>query len=423
MDLNNKKYITFINAYIESVSPLHIGNDDDLLISEHKAYMPATSIAGTFKAYLLNIGEEAKDLFGSQDSMSNIFVYDAYANIDLVEKRTGVKINKETGSNFDKSKIDREYLARGLNFKLRFEIHSDEKDNKNFKDMIYKCLKALNKQYIRFGAYKTSGAGAFKLNKAEEIQYDLSKFDDFSNYLKKCSGSSKDVTKDVENIKLDIQPIIFKLQGELTTPVLIKAPSSLDSDEVDSVNMKSKDKYVLPGSSLKGIIRARAEKISNYLNKSGFIDMIFGSEKDKKMGSVFVDDAILNGEGYDNTVKYNRIKIDKFTGGVCNSALMNEKPSRGKVGIKVTLEKCVDNNLNKAAAGLLSFVLRDLATENLSIGSGTSIGRGRFKADKMLIECGDEKIDIDYKNKKITNRELLESYINELKHYKCEEDL
>lgn len=419
------KSITKIKVKIESISPLHIGDDEgNILINseENLAYLPATSVAGSFRAYLKQNDKNYKKLLGNQDknegAMSKVFISDSYAEVKNLEKRIGVKIHRKTGSNEGGAKIDREYLGKGLIFNLIFEIHCDNCEKDELKEMLYGCIKALNENHIKLGGYKTAGLGNFKVNSVEEREYNFKKVVDLGSYLTKESEALEDVTDRVMKCKLDDGLVEFILKGELTTPLLIKAPDTLESHGPDGKNIKSGGNYIIPGSSIKGMLRARIEKIAEYFGKEQIVEEIFGSDSEKKASSIMVNGAVVDDKGYDNSIVYNRIKIDRFTGGTMNTALIKDLPIMGKTEFKIIYKKSKEYELDDFVIGITSLALRDLACENLSIGGGSSVGRGKFKGENMLLSDGEKKIEIDFINKKVKGEEILAKYINSVSNYK-----
>ncbi len=417
--------VILIKSKIRSISPLYIGDDEgNILINEeeNKAYLPATSIAGSFRAYLANAGENYKELFGYQNdessSMSKIFISDSYSKIKTIEKRIGVRIDGETGTNVDGGKIDKTYLGEGLVFELLFEIHSDDEEKESFKDMIYKCLKALDENRIRLGGDKTKGLGNFKIINVEELEYNLSDIEDLSSYLMRDYKKMKDITNKVLDYQLKDNLVEFNINGELTTPILIKAPDTFESNGPDGENLKSGNYNIIPGSSFKGVLRSQVEKIADYFGEREVVENIFGSDNKKSMSKVMVNEAKINEEGYKNDIVYNRIKIDKFTGSTMDTALMNDRPIMGKTKFKIIYKKTEDDELNDFAIGILSLALRDIGTENLPMGGDSSIGRGRFKAYNMTISNGEENIEIDFKKEKIKGEDILRGYIEGIRNYK-----
>lgn len=419
------KKISVIEAKIESISPLYIGDDEGNVLIDNEnnmAYLPATSIAGAFRAYLNSIGEEVDHLFGeTEDSqMSKIYISDCHGKVQGFERRDGVSIDGETGANKHGSKIQRLYLSEGIEFHLKFKIHMESEEDNNLKIMIYKALNGLNKSFIRFGGHKSSGLGIFKVKSAEEMEYDFNDLENLKKYLKREPVDKKDIMTEVNKEYNTIDYVEFTLKGELTTPLIIKSPRSFDPDEADDTSLKTNSgKYLIPGSSFKGVLRSRVETISNYFGILDKAQELFGQvereDKDNILSRIFVKEAEIDNTEYSKTVTYNRIKLDKFTSGVKYGSLMEDEPVKGSTEFHILYRKTGDKAFDDFAIGIISLALRDLGTENLGLGGNANIGRGRFKGSSMTIKNGAERIHIDFENKRIDNEEVLSTYIAAVK--------
>jgi CRISPR/Cas system CSM-associated protein Csm3 (group 7 of RAMP superfamily) len=235
-----------------------------------------------------------------------------------------------------------------------------------------------------------------------------------------------DATSEVMGIKLDNHYVNFTVKGELLTPLIIKGAEKLDSNDVDdrSIGLKlfnNKIEYFIPGSSFKGVLRSRAERIANYFDSLDEAKEMFGELKegrDNILSRVFVTESAIEEE---KESRYNRIKIDRFTGGVRHTALMNDIPVKGKTQFDVMYRKKGNKRIDDYSIGLITLALRDLATENLTLGGKDNIGRGRFRADTMKIDDGDSMIDIDFKNMFISNTGRLNEYVRAVKSLTEEE--
>lgn len=431
--------ISILKANIISVSPLFIGNDKQNPLMDddgQMAFLPATSIAGAFRAYLKNIGKNYKKLFGTQEEkdsiISSVYIKDSFAEINNFDRRDGVKIDNEFGSNVDEQKIERTFLGQGLEFELTFEIHSKNEDTEELKDMLYFCLKALDEGIIRFGGNKSNGLGIFELVEAKEIDLNLlNNPDNLIKYLNNDYNNSIDVKKNIDKIILCNDFVEFNMEGKLTTPLMIKAPKTFDSKDVDDQSFKLGDEYLIPGSSFKGVLRSRVERIGNYFDSSKLAKEMFGSinkeeNKSKKgdkgniLSRVFVKESVIDSTELKEKI-YNRIKIDRFTGGVRTGALMNDKPVKGQTQFNLIYRKKGEKDFDNYAIGILTLALRDLGTENLPLGGSNNIGRGRFKADTMYVYDEGNVISIDFNKKTISNKERLNTYIRAVKAFKREE--
>ena len=140
---------------------------------------------------------------------------------------------------------------------------------------------------------------------------------------------------------------------------------------------------MIPGSSIKGTVRARAALIARWKNwPAEEVDRIFGRESGPEdngvAGKVLFEDAYLSP---DRTRKISRIRINRFTAGVIRGGLFTEEPVCSKLQLRITAPaEC------KLGCGLLVYALRDLALGLYSLGSGASIGRGRITVETIRIE-------------------------------------
>lgn len=164
--------------------------------------------------------------------------------------------------------------------------------------------------------------------------------------------------------------------------------------------MKNGDDYVIPGTSIKGVIRNRAINILRYLSNYNeekvisFIDDLMGhGKKVDKDGNnkllrsrLYVNEIYLKKNNF-VSAKQPRTRIDSFTGGVFYGNLFGDEPiwqidkSKTMISINLRIRKCTE-----AEAGLMLLILKDLWLGNLAIGGGKSIGRGTFKGNNCLIK-------------------------------------
>lgn len=424
MKINNERYYISYDIELENKTVLHVGKEEDelLLTDEGKSLIPATSLVGAFRGFLEKSSDFKKEdiysLFGSTEKESNIVFDDCYSRKPVVlVNRPNLRIDGKTGTGEQRRKFEKQYVSMGNEFSLKISFLSDEETESIKKEIVETCLLALNMEQIRIGAFKTSGAGIFKVKTVKKIVRDLRNKDDLQKYILKENKDFVDVTEEVLNSKLISLFSTFILDCKLETPLLIKGNDiAFSSDLPDGCQIKnSKGEYIIPGTSIKGFLRGRAEKIAKYKNKKYLIEEFFGSSpasgdknEDMIMGRVFVADAIMN-KVKDKGV-YNRIKLDKFTQGVITGALMNEKPVLGEFQMRVQIKNGEDKKKNDAVVGLLLLVFRDFAVGNINIGSGYSIGRGRCSCSRMSLVHDKKAIEITLDDiTKKTNEENMKS--------------
>lgn len=398
-----------------SKSPLSISDGEDLLINDDRAYIPGTSIAGAFRSYLESNDQDPLDLFGgfsdNRNIESRIYVYDSFADISAIGRRAEIKIDSARGvikkeKNKAGTKREGVYFEPGLKFDLKLRVDNYSQEDL---DMVLKCLKALDQTIIRFGGKKSSGLGVFKLESLVLSELDLTDKGDLLSYLRE-DYRGRDILDQLDGMILDDLYYEFDLKGSLVSPMLIGAIEDYSVGDVDSKSIQSTEDYVVPGSSFKGLLRARMKRIENYLEEDDKVDMIFGDGEDRAISRVFVNESRI--ENSLDHVKYNRIKIDRFTGGVLNSALMDDRPVMGDVDFKILYKATENENLDKYIVRLILLSLRDLATENIAIGGNSSIGRGRYRASSLTMTYGEDRVFADFDGNRVDNLELLEEYFN-----------
>lgn len=131
-------------------------------------------------------------------------------------------------------------------------------------------------------------------------------------------------------------------------------------------NIKENGTAVLPGSSVKGAVRARVQAIADLLHCSESVDELFGrgaAQGDNGIaGRVQFTDVVLDKA---KEQKISRIRINKFTGGVIRRGLFTEEPL--KSGVTLTITAPQDDICGCA---LLVYALRDLGLGLYNLGSG-----------------------------------------------------
>ena len=171
---------------------------------------------------------------------------------------------------------------------------------------------------------------------------------------------------------------------------------------------------IIPGSTIKGLLRQYNTVILNTLNKEiSIIDKIYGSSPDvrenHKIGRLLADDVIIENPKY---CTYNRIKVDRFTGGVTTGGKFNEKRVKGNIGINISLRRLENNNENKIAIGLILMTLRDLGLSKIAIGSSSSVGSGRIKGKSVVVLDNDKTIKLTFENNMVKSND--NNYINDV---------
>lgn len=407
---------------IENISPLHIGSgasdnsDLDVIVDESGCpFIPATSFVGVLNHELKltkNNEEEntteLKKFWGyteKKDGHQSLFrcsdlVLNDNTNYTIVV-RDGIKMDNRTGLVQDMGKYDYQIVEPNSQFKLNMEFSYRDNIEKQFmKRMVRTIYNELTEAgKIKVGAKTNNGLGAMQLIDSEMQIYHF----DFSNkkhvYHWLTDNSHPENIVPLNQFKRDfkdsfeIHDRIFKIEAtfKLKNSLIIGSYSEnpLFSDKT---HITSNGKNVLPGASLKGALRARAERIVNTLGKSDeIIKNLFGNVEERKKGNgktdkrkgrlqvkeIILPEFILEMQ--------RRIKIDRFTGGTIEAALFDSTPLFTDFSEKVNHVTITIKNFKDSEAGLMLFVLKDLWAGDLAIGGEKNIGRGVFEGGEAEI--------------------------------------
>jgi len=335
--------------------------------------------------------------------------------------RDGIKINSKKGL-IDK-KFDYEIVEPGAIFNLKMEFSFADDDEKFVKRMASTVYNLLDKS-ILIGAKTNSGFGEVKLIKDNINIYlfDFKNKEDVYNWLTQNSQNLS--AKNLVNLEslgtpIDISdPDIFTIEAslQLKNSIIVRSYSDT-TDSPDSIHIQSNNKNILPGTSIKGAIRARAERIAKSLGVESIIDKLFGyvdtvnlkaSKARIKIKEVILPDFVSELQ--------TRIQIDRFTGGTIKSALFDSMPLFVDMQKKVIKISISIQNCSKAEAGLLLLVLKDLWTGDLALGGEKNIGRGVFKGIEALVKYGNDLFILDQNLSQISidQREKIQTFVNEL---------
>lgn len=441
-------------------SPLHIGNGnsersemDLLLDSGGRPFIPATSLVGVLKQTLENTLSPnerethrqdlerfwgyTKEQEGQQSALrcSDLALLSETAEIAL---RDGIKIDSANGIVEGPAKYDYEVLERGSRFCLNMELSYRKNDGEFVKKMAATLYDMLCKGEVRLGAKTNNGLGEVCLEKEQARLYHF----DFSR--KECifqwlalgeAEEEREAERHAPSVTLDALPPAFKRSREqlcldvalrLKNSLIIRSYSS-DPSMPDAVHISSKGKPALTGSSLKGALRARTERILKTLGKADdavetFIADLFGDVNEKKntarKGRLRVRELIL--PDYQQELQ-TRIKIDRFTGGTIESALFDSMPlfndnNQQIEGFRIVVEDCE----NAAEAGLLLLLLKDLWTGDLAVGGEKNVGRGVFQGLGATLSWKgrcfqiDEELNVGSEQQE-SPQETLQGYVDALR--------
>lgn len=418
----------------ECREPLHIGTGNgeskDVLIhpEENRPFVQATGIAGAFREFYQ--GNEALQvkLFGAayksdeetegktegNEAKSRAFFTDGFFGKSAVytEIRPRVRIDRKMGTaqsvktkgseKQSGQKFEMESVAAGSCFS--FSIYLYEKGEDLETEMEW-ALKALHQGRIQLGGQKSNGCGYIKLNSVKKAVYDLYDRGDRKLWVEENKAMDEVLSKVLSQGETGEERVCLTLSAQTEGGVLVKsiAVTEYGKDVPDAVNIRNhRREYILPASSVKGVIRSQIEKIADYRNCAESVTEIFGRESENgqggQAGKIRCFDCVIGEtESNDKIQAQSRIHIDKFTGSVMYGGLFSEKVACGKLTIPVELEGSSEREI-----WLIVMALRDLALGIVPVGSGSGIGRGYLKGESITIKKGEELLaEIDCRGGRI----------------------
>jgi len=301
-----------VEGVLEALDPVHVGCgresfETDMALAEDglgRLYAPGSSLAGPLRHWCQRaFGDDETDrAWGfqkvDQGNASHLIVDDALiigadgrevfaGNVDFTEVRDGVGIDREWGAAAHHIKFDRAVLQRGTRFRfcLTLELPKEPDAAANSRLMLGHLVEALQDGEIRLGAAKTRGLGRVRLvgdarsesatddRRPENgplppriVEQEWSR----QGVLDRLRGAEPE--RSVEELKassprMEFAPsprLLVSVHWNAAGPVMVKA--GVDGLRVDTVPLLGGltgglQTPVIPGSSLKGILRGQAERI------------------------------------------------------------------------------------------------------------------------------------------------------------------
>lgn len=344
------------------------------------AFLQGSSLAGAFRGWLEAAGDRtmADSLLGTAEQAGRLILSDGRFDVGANQyTRPRLRIDSTSATGADGGKFDVAHMGRGarLQFSLIWMGGPAERDRELA--AVERLLSALNAGAIRLGAQKSNGFGQLSLTVKRRL-FDLTVEKDRRAWLAD--------QWDGEPLKLNPftldSGVRFTVTGRADNLLVKAAPVTGERDEQQGAytpNLSEGGQALLPGSSIKGAVRARAAYIAKVLGLGDeFTEQYFGRDAgtgDNGLpGLVQFEDAPLSS---DHKKKVRRIRIDRFTGGVQRAGLFTEEP------ISTDLELHMTAPEEPALCGLLLYALRDLGLGLYNLGSGWAIGRGQVAVEEI----------------------------------------
>ncbi len=441
-----------VRGRLHLAAPLLIGegesgeerNDRDIHVLRSKAgvpFIPGTSLAGALRSLIEVENPCAADiLFGTMhrtggesvrdERQSAVSLYDVELNDAVIGSRDGVHIDDVTGTAIDAHKYDYEIVESGAGGTFYAEIllrRVHQKDEHTLKETLLR-LSELLRGGFHVGALTTKGFGRMQLRDMVVDCYDFRRPEDAIAWLSPKRGNAAwhmayDDAAQTEPPPADGDFVItadFALTGALIVRDSVD-PLAADGEKSPAARMKTNaaGQNIIPGTSLKGVLRHRAAYILHALGKEptqaeAFIDHLMGTTAAR--GRFIVEEAVVDAEMHTQT----RSRIDRFTGGTIPSALFSTVPVwREKDGGRSITLRFGVRQASEQEAGLCVLLLKDLWLGRTAIGGEKSIGRGTLEGLHAVIHYRGRCYELTQgQNFAADTVQTLQGYVTAL----CEED-
>ena len=394
----NRRYYCFD---IVLVSPLSLSSglsentDQDVLLdSRDKPYIPATSIAGVLASRLGKADKER--LYGkieNEDSeKSHVIFYDAEYTEEsgpVISVRDSVALEEKVGK--DGAKFDFEIVEPGARFKAYMEL--DDSVTAEDEKLIVNQLAALNSGILRFGHKTTRGYGQVSLENVKRRAFeDVTEWLGFDMYEEKCWEDADavpltDAADDTDIIKVElILKSALSIRSYTTEVAEDGEPAPPD---YKYLSLRS-GKPVIPGTTWAGVFRdgvARLLGVNKMTDSSmqKYFGCVEENTKNTQKSKITFSESIFEDGTYEKKL-LTRNSIDRFSAATNDGALYTELTLYGgKTVLTVTLPKNTDSAMKTAL--LAAFV--DLHNGFIAVGGLTSVGRGLFEVNKLLLNGED----------------------------------
>jgi CRISPR/Cas system CSM-associated protein Csm3 (group 7 of RAMP superfamily) len=357
--------------------------------------IPATAFAGAVRHYLGVECEDKNSFFGFIDKEiseeSKIKFYDAIPVTETYTAvRDSVKLEEKVG--VDGAKFDKEAVETNAEFITMFELHNASDSEK---EDILKAIAALNAGMLRIGSKTSRGYGQIEVLKLQKASFNLpddrKKWLDFSPYDYESGDCYDDISDEIKNRRDDGKFTRIHLELSQHGAISIRSYTVKNINDIGSadwIQLSTNDGVpVIPGTSWAGAFRQRFREFSE--NDDEFFKDVWGYVDEKKKAQQksrinFSESRISGG----TSKLITRNSIDRFSAGTKEGALYTEKTIyNGKCSLDIDIRNDV-KEINRCKE-IISAVICDLDNGYLAVGGLTSVGRGIFSVDRMIINDND----------------------------------
>lgn len=452
--LNHIQWRCYLTGQLKVESPLIIGSSENdvadvqcIRDGNGHFFIPGTTLAGKIRNWILESPEAPaffKDVaFGENKDngyQSLLIFSDALScsnEVSASTVRDSVRLDRITKTAVDMGKFDYETIDCGQSFQFKLEAILRE-NNSDLKDSMMELVRGiasvLSKGLVRLGAKTNRGMGKVVLKDPRWAVFDfcedLNRKVEGERWLAwRLNGCNTEyvpipyITEIPASCSGPDSYIIeagFSLPGALLIRSYSTDPAAPDVVPFSSIDIsagpKGKLLPTIPGTSWAGALSHGLYDLGRALGKEQKMEKLlkglFGHvevvkvQQQKSTSSTNEERAfasnILFEESFvkeSHSIDYTRNKIDRFTGGVVDSALFTERLCVGKkVNLKCKIRKdfykvCAvseeDRPSPEACVGALLLGFLDLANGIQNVGGTGSVGRGVFHGTTLKLNGQD----------------------------------
>lgn len=421
--MKNKSSITKrieLTGMITLMSPLLIGTTIDREAKDHgvdtyvlkdangKPFIPGTSIAGVLRQLLPTF--EGDLLFGhiATNEAQNNGLQSAIAIDDVtleknvtITTRDGVKIDSVLGTGETGGKYDYEAVERSASGCLHMVItlrqyHSHNEYGLDAVAIVRKIAAFFTSGAVKFGSRTTNGFGRIACPTIRMMTYDFQQPDDVVKWLRKEESQTIEMIQARKSIpaKRFIIAGDFTLRDSLIIRDRDVKKAKKNETPIHATQLKSGDDFVIPGTTVKGVLRHHAAYILRCLHKEeALLDAVMGTSKKEntteaakkiRQKSRFITDEVYFRNGFD-VAKQARNAIDRFTGSTMDNKLFAEEPVWQQDENEVLHLRYMIDDCEAWEAGLALLLLKDIWTGRVAFGGDVAVGRGYLKGVNATI--------------------------------------
>lgn len=341
-------------------------------------WVPASSVAGALREHIRREGLDPVDWMGGPSSVDGVLepspirvVHTEVSSDARVDVRSQTAIDRRTGAAAQGTLRNVEHLEPGTS--LRIDLLVDGRHDRDGE-----LSSVLGSFAPLLGARRTSGEGGTELRSLRWGMIDLASAEGLAQWLSAGGPSLIDlVATEPLDVRNSTERAAIVVRCTIVDPLLIEpGRDRSDAEKKNRVTSRS----TLHGSSLKGVVRSRAEFILRSLAAAADVDevaamllteQLFGSS-DRRGRLRFTNSAVSD------EVREVRphVAIDRFTGGASAGRLFEEEVL---VAGSFDLEIELLDEIEPWERCLIEAVLTDIHDGYVGFGARTARGYGTVR--------------------------------------------